>query len=77
MVSGHSMTIPLLVFMLCVLAAVAVAHIFENLRPRGGDRVDFDSLEFDSPLVASGHGHAYTNGHAPAREPTTSGHSQL
>ena len=31
---GRSMTLPLLAFMLCLLAAIAVAHVLENLRPR-------------------------------------------
>jgi hypothetical protein len=31
---GRSMTLPLLAFLLCVLAAIAVAHVLENLRPR-------------------------------------------
>jgi hypothetical protein len=35
LVSGRSLTIPFVAFLLCLLGAVAVAHILENLRPRG------------------------------------------
>jgi hypothetical protein len=69
LVSGHSLTIPLLVFMLCLLGAIAAAHIFENLRPRAAEGMEFGSLEFEPPVVPS------ANGHTPAYEPTTSGHS--
>jgi hypothetical protein len=60
LVSGRSLTISFLAFMLCVLAAVAVAHILENLRPRSPEVLDVEpELEFEPPAVvgaANGNG---------------------
>jgi hypothetical protein len=73
LVSGHSLSIPLLAFLLCLLGAVAIAHIMENLRPReqptGVMPEDFDpelyvSGEPYEPPVAEEHPHM--NGHAAA-----------
>jgi hypothetical protein len=72
LVSGHSMSLPLLALMLCLLGAVAVAHILENLRPReelaGGLPGDFDpelyvnGEHYAPPAGADEH----VNGHAAA-----------
>jgi hypothetical protein len=61
LLSGRSLTISFLAFMLCLLAAVAVAHILENLRPRheSGELDVEPELEFDPPAVVgavNGHG---------------------
>jgi hypothetical protein len=50
LVAGRSMTLPLLALMLCLLAAVAVVHILENLRPR--DRSQGDILVDDDLLIS-------------------------
>jgi hypothetical protein len=61
LLSGRSLTMSFLVLMLCVLAAVAVAHILENLRP-GREPEEFDiepDFEFEPPAVVgavNGHG---------------------
>jgi hypothetical protein len=72
LVSGHSMALPMLALLLCVLGAVAVAHVLENLRPRelgGGMPEDFDpelyvNGEHYAPPGAETHVHA--NGHPAA-----------
>jgi hypothetical protein len=59
LLSGRSMTVSLLALMLCLLGAVAVAHILENLRPRESVGFDFDpALDFEPPVVATANGHA-------------------
>jgi hypothetical protein len=58
LVTGRSLTVPLFALLFCVLAAIAAAHILENIRPRHSypsDIVDPESL-FAS---ANGHGSAY------------------
>jgi hypothetical protein len=73
LVSGHSMAIPLLAFMLCLLGAVAIAHILENLRPRA-ELAGVMPADFDPELYVNGEeyappgadGHAHMNGHAAA-----------
>ena len=59
LLSGRSLAIPMAAFLLCILAAIAVAHIFENLRPqRGPDDYLDPSLDFDV-AVANGNGHGH------------------
>ena len=80
LISGHSTAIPMLAFLLCLLGAVAVAHIMENLRPRrepGETMAD----DFDPNLYMNGDGFAppvnaeqHMNGHAATRE--TAGQSR-
>jgi len=72
LVSGYSLAIPMLVLLLCVLGAVAAAHILENLRPREavGMPADFDPELFvndpEYAVPAEPEGHAHRNGHAAA-----------
>jgi hypothetical protein len=69
LVSGHSMAIPMLVFLLCVLGAVATAHILENLRPRNAAGVPDDlaaELYVTPEYVAPQGTDPHTNGHATA-----------
>jgi hypothetical protein len=71
LVSGRSLTIPFVAFLLCLLGAVAVAHILENLRPRGAALAvvpsEFAALPHldDDEEYAAPAGHAERrNGHA-------------
>jgi hypothetical protein len=68
LVAGRSLTLSILVLMLCLLGAVAVAHILENLRPREALAFDLDpQLDFEPPVVAAANGHARpTVWHDPA-----------
>jgi hypothetical protein len=77
LLSGRSLTVSILVLMLCLLGAVAVAHILENLRPRQSFAFDFDpALDFEPPVVAAANGHARDgawNGAEPEPSPSERG----
>jgi hypothetical protein len=77
LVSGRSLTISFLAFMLCVLAAIAVAHILENLRPRSPEVLDVEpELEFEPPAVvgaANGSNGRRTAWNGQAHEAPSSG----
>jgi hypothetical protein len=70
LMAGRSMTLPLLALMLCVLAAIAVAHILENLRPRAAEAHD-GLLVSDDFLVSDLDGYQPPATAAPSRN----GHS--
>jgi hypothetical protein len=75
LVSGRSLTLPLLAFMLCVIAAIAAAHIFENLRPRELSALDMDALlDLEPDVAGAANGYAHSNGHASVHEPPGHAH---
>lgn len=62
LLSGRSLAIPMGAFLLCLLATIAVVHIFENLRPRRGPEDHLDlALDFDAPVVAVANGNGYAH----------------
>jgi hypothetical protein len=72
LVSGHSKALPMLALLLCLLGAVAVAHILENLRPRE-ELAGVMPADFDPELYVNGEHYAppagadeHVNGRATA-----------
>lgn len=68
LLSGPSMTPSLLAFMLCILGAVALAHVLEALRPRyrSGDADAFSGITaFEPPVADFPGGNGAVDGYDP------------